>query len=86
MPSTDDDVEQYWMIRRAVRDGIWDVIGTVLTVGVAGLLLFVGLAIASRGAFGDAGGRSLLTVAFGAVLVLGAVVVFLREFDIYPFD
>lgn len=80
------DVEEYWLMRRAVRDAIWDVVGTVLSVVLAGVLLFVGIAVASRGLLEAGGTTGLLLAAFGLVLVAAAVVQFLREFRLFPFD
>ena len=72
-------------MRRAFRDAIWDVIGTILAVALAGVLLFFGIAMVSRG-FLDVGGTTgLLWAALGVVLVAGAVVQVMREFRIFPF-
>lgn len=81
-----DDVETYWLVRRAVRDGIWDVIGTVVTVVVAAVLVFLGLALVSQGLSGGRLPGGALLAAVGAVLVVGAVVMVLRELRLWPFD
>ena len=85
MPSERSDVEEYWILRRAVRDAIWDVIGTLVTVLVAGFLLFLGLAILAQWATAGAGVDGPLPGVLGAVLVVVAVVVVLREFRLWPF-
>ena len=86
MPSEPSDVERYWIVRRAVRDAIWDVIGTLVTVLVAGFLLFFGLAVLAQGVTGDVATRGPLPIVVGAVLVVLAVAVVLREFRLWPFD
>ena len=85
-PAGRTDVEEYWLMRRAFRDAIWDVIGSVVSVILAGALLFFGIAMASRGLLDVGGTTGLLVAAFGLVLALGAVVFVIRELRIYPFD
>ena len=85
MPATDDDLEAYWRMRRAVRDAIWDVIGTIVTVLIAVALGFLGVAIVLQG-LQSQGAAGLVPVAFGAVLVVGGAVLLAREFRRWPFD
>lgn len=84
MPATDDDLEDYWRVRRAVRDAIWDVIGTVIAVAIAVGLGFLGVAIGLQG-LQSPGAAGLLQAAFGAVLVVGGAVLLAREFRLWPF-
>ena len=85
MAAPDDDLEDYWRMRRAVRDAIWDVIGTIVTVVVAVTLGFVGVAIVLQG-LRSQGAAGLLPAAFGAVLVVGGAVLLAREFRLWPFS
>ena len=85
MPSSDrTDREEYLLMRRAVRDAIWDVIEKLLTVFIVILLLTIGVAFTTQGFRGEAGGW--LAGIFGIVLVIVAIGYFLREFDLLPWN
>lgn len=84
MPSGDlDEQELYVVVRRAVRDGVWDVLGTLMTLVFAGLLFLFGASFAASGVQG-AGPTSWLPVAFGVVLMTLAVVYVLRDLALLP--
>ena len=86
MPSSDlDKHELYLIIRRAIRDAIWDVIEKILTVFVAIIVIFVGGGFAAQGFQSSSDPRGWLAVVFGLVLMAAGVVYFLREFDLLPF-
>lgn len=85
-PSGRTDVEAYWLMRRAFRDAIWDVVGSVLKLVLAWTLFTVGAMIVVSGLSDPRGTTGLVVAAFGLVLSLGAVVYGLRELRIFPFD
>ena len=84
MSATDDDLEDYWRMRRAVRDAIWDVIGTIVTVLIAVGLGFLGVAIGAQG-LQRPGAAGLIPAAFGLVLLAAGAVLLAREFRLWPF-
>lgn len=86
MPSSDlDEQELYVVVRRAVRDGVWDVLGTIAMLLFAGLLFLFGATFAASGIQEGTGPTSWLPVAFGVVLMALAVVYVLRDLDLLPF-
>lgn len=84
-PSSLTGPELYVVVRKAVADAIWDVIGGVVTVLFGGLLVYAGLLMAASG-FGSTSTGGLLLGLFGLVLAFGAAAVLAREFDVRPFD
>ena len=86
VPSSELDADEtYAVVRRAVRDAIWDVLGTLAMAAFAVVLLFVGVSVASAG-LRATGPLRWLTLAFGVVVAVAAFVQLLREFRIGPFS
>jgi drug/metabolite transporter (DMT)-like permease len=77
--------ETYHVVRRAVEDALWNVLGTVVYALVLVFLLFVGLqfiAVAAVGPLTESG--TLVVFLIGGVLVLVGVVELVRTFDLFP--
>lgn len=78
-----DDI--YAITRRAIRDAIWDVLGTIAYLGFITLLVLIGLSSLSAGLSGLPEPGSVLTVVFGGVVLIVAVLLALDEFGVPPF-
>lgn len=80
-PGTD---EQYAVVRRAVEDVLWSVLGTAVYGVFLAILFVVGLSLAAAGLAVDAqpGGLGLLLV--GVILTLGAGIELVRTFGLFP--
>jgi hypothetical protein len=80
-PSTD---EQYIVVRRAVEDALWSVLGTAVYAVFLAVLFVVGLAMTAGGLFAadQSGGLTLLLV--GAALFAGAGIELARTFGLFP--
>lgn len=83
-PSEPSTEELYAVVRRGVRDGIWDVVDTILTVALTLVVALVGVGFAAQG-LQATGPRGWLAVAFGVVLTGVAAVYLLRELDVLRF-
>ena len=79
-----DGGELYVVIRRAVVDAIWDVIGTIAVLILALIVILVGLTMVSFG-LRTTGTNALLAGSFGIVLVVLAGLGVAREFRLWPF-
>ncbi|MDX1744712.1 MAG: hypothetical protein R3324_02145 [Halobacteriales archaeon] len=76
--------EQYTIIRRAVSDAVWDVIGTLALLVLAVVLILVGVGFIASGLRTGAA-TGLLPMVFGVVLIGVALVAVFREFSLWPF-
>jgi hypothetical protein len=81
-PLTSD--EQYTVIRRAVEDALWSVLGTAVYAVFLAVLFVVGLSMLAGGllAADQSGGLTLLL--FGGVLFTGAGIELARTFGLFP--
>lgn len=80
-PLTSD--EQYAVVRRAVEDALWAVLGTAVYAVFLAILLVVGLSMLLGGlAVGASGNPTLLVV--GGVLFAGASIELARTFGLFP--
>jgi hypothetical protein len=81
-PPTSD--EQYTVVRRAVEDALWAVLGTAVYAVFLAILLVVGLSMLAGGLFAAdrSGGLTLLLV--GGVLFAGAGIELARTFGLFP--
>lgn len=86
MPSAARDPDEtYHVVRSAVEDALWNVLGTVVYALFLVFLLFVGiqfLAVAAVGPLTDDG--TLVVFIIGGVLVLAGVIELVRTFDLFP--
>lgn len=76
--------ERYTIIRRAVYDAIWDVIGTIAMLILALIVIIAGLGFLSMG-LRSGTTTGWLAAAFGVVLIGLALIGVLREFKLWPF-
>jgi hypothetical protein len=90
-PSTDPsgsdasiDDEQYIVVRRAVEDALWSVLGTAVYGVFLAFLLVVGLSLAAAGVTADPLPGGLAPLLAGAVLTIGAGAELVRTFGLFP--
>lgn len=88
MPSERTDEEVYWLVRRAVEDALWDVLGTALLSVVYAVVFLVGVRVLAALLFQSRpeptlGGLALAAV--GVLLVVLPVAGMLRLWDLQPF-
>ncbi|WP_276259410.1 hypothetical protein [Haloglomus litoreum] len=76
--------EQYAVVRRAVEDALWSVLGTAVYAVFLAVLFVVGLSMLAGGLFAadQPGGLTLLLV--GVVLFGGAGLELVRTFGLFP--
>jgi len=77
--------EVYQIVRRGVRDAIWDVLEVVITIGVAIVVFFIGLGLLRIGAAQLGSVPGLASLVVGGVLVLAAVFKVLKQFQLGPY-
>lgn len=77
--------ELYQVVRRGVRDAIWDVLEVLITLLVAIVLFLVGLGLLRIGAARPGAVPGLASLVIGAVLVLVSVFQVMRQFELGPF-
>ncbi len=80
-----DDEDLYRVVRRGVRDAIWDVLEVLITILVGVILFVVGLGLLRIGAARPGSIPGLASLAVGAVLVLVSVFQVLKQFQLGPY-
>jgi uncharacterized membrane protein len=86
MPSKEDRREDdlYPVVYQAVRDALWDVAGTVAYALFLIAIFLIGLQLLLSGLFFTLSEANAAAVTIGFILVLAAVIQFLRLFDFIP--
>lgn len=68
-----DEQELYLVVRKAVKDAMLDVVGTMVLLGFALGAVWIGLAMAIEGSSTAAFGFGVAVVAFGVLLAASAL-------------
>lgn len=86
MPSDIDAPELYVVVRKAVEDAVWSVLGSLFTLTLTFALFLVGLQIAIAGTGLVTTPASYVVPLAGVVLMTLAVLLALRELRLWPFQ